>query len=71
MTFYTKVKCFIDIHKASEKFDNVPIISIDDIQYESGTKIIVSATYDFENIKKELCNKYSSEDIISLDNILN
>lgn len=68
---YTKVKCFIDIHKASEKFDNVPIISIDDIQYESGTKIIVSATYDFENIKKELCNKYSSEDIISLDNILN
>lgn len=68
---YTKVKCFVDINKAGTKFDNVNIISIDDVQYESGTKIIVSAAYDFENIKNELCNKYSSEDIISLDVILN
>ena len=68
---FTKVKCFVDIHKAGQKFDNVKIISIDDVQYESGTKIIVSVGYDFENIKNELCNKYNSEDIISLDDILN
>lgn len=68
---HAKVKCFVDKNKAGEEFDAVKIISIDDLQYESGTKIIVSAAYDFENIKNELCNKYSSEDIISLDDILN
>lgn len=67
---FTKIKCFVDMNKAGEEFDNIKIISIDDLQYEKGTKIIVSAAYDLENIKSMLCDKYRDEDIISLDDIL-
>ncbi len=67
---YVKVKCFVDKLNAGGEIENVKIVSIDDLQYERDVKIIVSVTYDFENIKKELCNKYNSEDIISLDDIL-
>ena len=67
---YTKVKCFIDKNKAGETFDNIEIISVDKLQHESKTKIIVSATYDLENIKSKLYGKYCDEDIISLDDIL-
>lgn len=68
---YTKVRCFVDKNKSGGEFDNVKIISVDDLRYENRTKIIVSAAYDFENIKSKLCDKYSNEDIISLDDILN
>lgn len=67
---YTKVRCFVDKNKSGREFDNVKIISAEDLQYENGTKIIVSATYDFENIKSKICGKYSNGDIISLDDIL-
>lgn len=66
----TKVRCFIDRDKAGGEFDNIEIISVDDLKYESGIKIIVSAAYDLENIKSELCDKYHDKDIISLDSIL-
>lgn len=52
-------------------FDHVEIISKEEIQYESGVKVIVSAAYDFENIKKGLLNKFVEDDIISLDEMLN
>lgn len=67
---YTKVKCFVDQKKAGEEFDHIKIISAEEIQYEPGTKIIVSAAYDFENIKKVLCSMYEEEAVISLDDIL-
>ncbi len=66
----TKVRCFIDKKKMGETFDNVEIISVDELQYEKGTKIIISAAYDLENIKSKLYGKYYDEDIISLDDIL-
>ncbi len=66
----TKVKCFVDKKKAGETFDNVEIISVDELQRECGIQIIVSATYDLENIKSKLYGKYRDEDIISLDDIL-
>lgn len=67
---YTKVRCFVDENKSGRKYDSVKIISPDDLKYENGVKIIVSATYDFENIKNKLYGKYDEEDIISLDDIL-
>lgn len=67
----TTVICFVDREKAGERFENSKIISPSELKYESGVKIIVSATYDFENIKKELSSKFEADDIISLDKILN
>lgn len=67
---YTKVRCFVDANKVGEEFDDIKIISSEDLEYEHGTKIIVSAAYDFENIVNILSNRYGREDIISLDDIL-
>ena len=67
---YAKVRCFVDENKSGGELDGVKIISPDDLLYEKGTKIIVSATYDFENIKNRLCDRYSNEDIISLHRVL-
>lgn len=68
---YTKIKCFVDKQKAGSEFDNIKIISVDELIYEKGVKIIVSATYDFKNIRNELLNIFENDDIISLDTILN
>lgn len=66
----TVVKYFIDAKKAGETFDSVKIIATDALTFEEGTKIIVTATHDFEAIRHVLCNTYRNEDIISLDDIL-
>ena len=60
----------VDDNISGIKYDSVKIISPDDLKYENGVKIIVSATYDFENIKNKLYGKYDEEDISSLDDIL-
>jgi len=67
----TSVICFVDRQMAGGSFENVKIIAMDEVQPETGVKIIVSAAYDFENIKKGFLNKFAEDDIISLDVILN
>lgn len=67
----TSIICFVDKQKAGSSFENIKIVSLNEVYPENGIKIIVSAAYDFENIKKGLLNKFANDDIISLDEILN
>lgn len=66
----TSVAYFVDKEKAGGEFEGIRIVSIDEIQYREETKVIVSAAYDFENIKKELMDKFQDRNIVSLDDIL-
>lgn len=66
----TLVSCFIDKYKAGSECEGIKVIPANEIPYEKDMKIIVSASYDFENIREELSGKYPKEDIISLDDIL-
>lgn len=65
------VECFVDQQKAGYKIGDIKVISIDELRYIDKAKVIVSATYDFDNIKKKLNDFFRDEDIISLDEILN
>lgn len=69
--YITSVIYFVDKEKAGSEYESIKIVSEDEIINEENAKIIVSATYDFENIKKKLLDKFKNEDIISLDDILN
>ena len=64
------MRCFVDKNKSGREFDNVKIISAEDLQYENGTKIIVSATYDFEKIHKEIMTYCDNAAVISLETIV-
>lgn len=66
----TSVICFIDKKKKEKEFEGVPIVRVEDVKSEEGVKVIVSAAYDFQNIKEGLMDKFQNEDIISLDDIL-
>lgn len=68
---FTSVICFIDQYKRERDFEGIPIIQFDEVKPKEGTKVIVSVTYDFQNIKEGLTAKFQNEDIISLDDILN
>ncbi len=67
----TSVICFIDWNKIESDFEGIPIIQLNQVKQEADVKVIVSAAYDFENIKMVLADKFQDKDIISLDNILN
>ncbi len=68
---YTSVLCFLEKSEKEKEFEGVPILQVANVKPEDGIKVIVSAAYDFVNIKKELESKFRSEDIISIDEILN
>lgn len=66
----TSVMCFVDNEKAGGEFEGVKIIKPGELQCENGVKVIVSAAYDFDDIKKGLSVDFHREDIISIDEIL-
>lgn len=68
---FTTVIYFIEKSTKEKDFEGIPIIQVEQVKYEEGVKVIVSAAYDFQNIKEGLTGKFQSEDIISLDDILN
>lgn len=68
---FATVLYFVDGKEAGTEFQGVKVIPADELQHEEGVKVIVSATYYFDEIKNELLNKYQEDDIISLDDILN
>lgn len=68
---FTTVIYFIEKSTKEKDFEGIPIIQVEQVKYEEGVKVIVSAAYDFQNIKEGMTGKFQSEDIISLDDILN
>lgn len=76
-TFYNlvkqkcKIECFIDKKSFGAQIDNIPVKKINDINYTEQTTFIVTATYDFENISKEIKKYYNTAKIIPLDKLLN
>lgn len=76
VSFYKKVKeicnviCFIDRKNAGEKIDNLPVIKLEELNYSSNASIIVTATYDYDNICEGVRRYYAEANIISLDAFL-
>ncbi|WP_300791520.1 DUF1796 family putative cysteine peptidase [uncultured Acetatifactor sp.] len=70
---FTQVICFIDMQKAGNQFENIEIVSTNHINFRfmADIKVIVTATYDLENIKSILLDTFQRENIISIDDILN
>ena len=73
VSFYKKVKgicntiCFVDRKRAGEKIDDLPIIKVEELDYGNNADIIVTATYDYDNISEEIKRYRAEANIISLD----
>lgn len=74
--FYSRVKekcntiCFIDKNKTGENIDGIPVVDLDKLFFNENVSIIVTVTYGFEAICKEI-KKYAKDiAIISLNDIL-
>lgn len=69
---YCRVVCFIDIQPKLCSFDDVPVLGLNEFDYvESQCTIIVTPTYDYDYIKKCLCEILDdSFKIVSLDYVV-
>lgn len=73
--FYQKIKgrcsvqCFID-QKVSGEIDGIKIMRLDGVHFEERVNIIVTATYDFEKIHKEIMTYCDNAAVISLETIV-
>lgn len=68
---FAHVVCFLDRDKAGTEFQGLKIMLPEEIQPNDNVKVIITVTYDFENIKNELLAFFHDENICSLDEILN
>lgn len=73
--FYHKVKektevvCFVDKEKAGQEVDGIKVVTLDEIECSDVT-IIVTPTYDFDNICRSIVGKNSAAIIVSLEDII-
>ncbi|MDE5931764.1 MAG: papain-like cysteine peptidase [Lachnospiraceae bacterium] len=76
LKFYEKIKgkceviCFIDKEKAGEKVDEIPIKRLEEVDYGERVSFIITPTYDFQNICKDIREYCEKAEIVSLDSIL-
>ncbi|MCM1087826.1 MAG: papain-like cysteine peptidase [Muribaculaceae bacterium] len=74
--FYEKIKgkcevrCFVDKDLAGGKIDEIPIKYLKTIDYDEDISFIVTPTYDFESICRDIKGRYGNVEIFSLDDIL-
>lgn len=65
-----EIKCFIDKETVGGKIDGIPIRWLEEADYDECISFIVTPTYDFENICKDIKGCYGEAEILSLDSIL-
>lgn len=66
----TAVECFIDRQKAGGVWEGIPIVSPDDAPCGQDRKILITACYDFENIKWNLLQRFQRDAFLLLDDLL-
>lgn len=67
----TQVEYFIDRSKFGTEFQGIPIWALDDLANVEGATVIVSTTYDFDEIKAKIQEKFGKIPVVSLDDFLN
>ena len=60
----------IDRKRAGEKVDDLPRIKVEELDYGNNVSIIVTATYDYDNISEGIRRYCAEANIISLDAFL-
>lgn len=73
--FYEKIKgkceviCFVD-KDLTGKVDGILIKQLEEVDYNECISFVVTPTYDFENISRDIKEYYDKAEIVSLDSIL-
>lgn len=76
VAFYQKIKgksnvqCFIDRQKVGKMIEYIPVMGVEDLDCNVKSSIIVTATYDYDAICKEIRRHFITAKVISLDSLL-
>lgn len=65
-----KIVAFVDERMQGKKIDEIPILGLENIDYEKAVPFVVTATYDYYAIRQKIREYDEKVEVLSLDEIL-